>query len=211
MFKYLVSLLYLLCGLSSVAMAEVEVVTTPLLSFPAAERLVGHTGDVFAVAYSPDGSRIVSGSWDKTLKIWDANSGKLLSSLEAHTDLVSAVVFSPSGHLIYSASYDRTIKVWSSGLGSDTETSPPVSISVRMPRSIYNIGETLSCNLDISASSKTSESYSIYAALVYPPTEGYFITIDENKGFSLPNDIIAYRPKIELSGTKTLYPLEMEI
>jgi WD40 repeat protein len=94
MFKYLVSLLYLVCGLSSVAMAEVEVVTTPLLSFPPPERLVGHTRSVNAVAYSPDGSRIVSGSY-KELKIWDANSGKLLSSLEAHTSGVSAVAFSP--------------------------------------------------------------------------------------------------------------------
>jgi WD40 repeat protein len=79
MLKYFVSLL--LCGLSSVAMAEVEVVTTPLLSFPPPERLVGHTTWVYAVAYSPDGSRIVSGSYDNTLKIWDANSGKLLSYL----------------------------------------------------------------------------------------------------------------------------------
>ncbi|WP_253182189.1 WD40 repeat domain-containing protein, partial [Candidatus Marithrix sp. Canyon 246] len=97
-------------------MAEVEVVTTPLLSFPPAERLVGHTWSVNAVAYSPDGSRIVSGSSDETLKIWDANSGKLLSSLEAHTEGVSGVAFSPSGHLIYSASYDRTIKVWPSNI-----------------------------------------------------------------------------------------------
>jgi WD40 repeat protein len=66
MLKYFVSLL--LCGLSSVAMAKVNVV-------------VGHTNNVNAVAYSPDGSRIVSGSYDNTLKIWDANSGKLLSYL----------------------------------------------------------------------------------------------------------------------------------
>jgi hypothetical protein len=50
-----------------------------------------------------------------------------------------------------------------------TTPPPPVSIKIRIPRSTYNTGETLTCNLDISASSKTSESYSIYAALVYPP------------------------------------------
>ncbi len=116
MFKYLVSLLYLVCGLSSVAMAEVEVVTTPLLSFPPPERLVGHTYSVRAVAYSPDGSRIVSGSLDKTLKIWDASSGQELATLSGHTSSVLAVAFSPSGDLIYSGSWDRTIKVWPSNI-----------------------------------------------------------------------------------------------
>jgi len=88
---------------------------------------------------------------------------------------------------------------------------PPVSISVRLPRSTYNTGETLSCNLDISTSANASGAYAVYAALIYPPTAGYFVTIKENQEFSLPNDIQAYRPKIELSGTKTLYPLEMQI
>jgi hypothetical protein len=96
-------------------------------------------------------------------------------------------------------------------LGSDTETSPPVSISVRLPRSTYNTGDTLTCNLDISTSANGSGNYAVYAALLYPPEAGYFLTIKENREFSIPNDIQAYRPKIELSGTKTLYPLEMEI
>jgi WD40 repeat protein len=117
-----------------------------------------------------------------------------------------------SWQIIYQA--QDTQGTWSETKLAEIQIStppPPVSIKIRIPRSSYNIGETLSCNLDISASSKTSESYSIYAALVYPPTEGYFITIDENKGFSLPNDILPYRPKLELSGTKTLFPLEMQI
>ncbi len=117
-----------------------------------------------------------------------------------------------SWQIIYQA--QDTQGTWSETKLAEIQIStppPPVSIKIHIQRSSYNIGETLSCNLDISASSKTSKSYSIYAALVYPPTVGYFITIDENKGFSLPNDIIAYRPKLELSGTKTLYPLEMQI
>ncbi|WP_171900968.1 hypothetical protein, partial [Candidatus Marithrix sp. Canyon 246] len=92
-----------------------------------------------------------------------------------------------------------------------TTPPPPVSIKVRLPRSIYNTGETLSCNLDINTSGYASGDYAVYAALIYPPTAGYFVTIKENQEFSLPNDIKAYRPKIQLSGTKTLYPLEMQI
>jgi WD40 repeat protein len=121
MFKYLVSLLYLLCGLSSVAMAEVEVVTTPLLSFPPAERLVGHTGGVNAVAYSPDGSRIVSaGSSDDTLKIWDASSGQELATFSGHTDYVLAVAYSPDGSRIVSGSLE--LKILDSMSGQELTT-----------------------------------------------------------------------------------------
>jgi len=118
MLKYFVSLL--LCGLSSVAMAEVEVVTTPLLSFPPPERVVGHTYGVNAVAYSPDGSRIVSGSRDETLKIWSASSGKELATLSGHTDFVSAVAYSPDGNSIVSgSSRDETLKIWDASSGKE--------------------------------------------------------------------------------------------
>jgi hypothetical protein len=92
-----------------------------------------------------------------------------------------------------------------------TTPPPPISISVRLPRSTYNTGDTLTCNLDINTSANGSGNYAVYAALLYPPEAGYFLTIKEDREFSIPNDIQAYRPKIELSGTKTLYPLEMEI
>jgi hypothetical protein len=122
--------------------------------------------------------------------------------------------FSLAGHwqVIYQA--QDTQGTWSETKLAEikiTTPPPPVSISVRLPRSIYNTGETLSCNLDITTSANASGPYAVYAALLYPPTLGYFVTIKENKEFSLPNDILPYRPKIELSGTKTLYPLEMEI
>ncbi|WP_448546111.1 NB-ARC domain-containing protein, partial [Roseiflexus sp.] len=79
--------------------------------------LEGHTGSVEAVAVSPDGRFIVSGSWDNTLKVWDTDSGHLLRSLEGHTSGVYAVAVSPDGRFIVSGAYDRTVKVWEAASG----------------------------------------------------------------------------------------------
>ena len=72
----------------------------------------GHTNIVYSVSFSPDGKRIVSGSSDRTIRIWDATTGKELEILEGHTGGVSSVSFSPDGKLIVSNSYDRTIRIW---------------------------------------------------------------------------------------------------
>jgi WD40 repeat protein len=58
---------------------------------------------VNAVAVSPDGRFIVSGS-DSTVKVWEAHDGRLLRSLEGHTDWVYAVAVSPDGRFIVSGS-----------------------------------------------------------------------------------------------------------
>jgi WD40 repeat protein len=63
------------------------------------------------VAFSPDGQTIVSGSKDKTLKLWDT-SGNFLDTLSGHQDDVTAVAFSPDGQTIVSGSKDKTLKLW---------------------------------------------------------------------------------------------------
>jgi WD40 repeat protein len=79
--------------------------------------LEGHTHWVLAVAVSPDGRTIVSGSHDRTVKVWEAESGRLLRSLEGHTGGVNAVAVSPDGRTIVSGSLDRTVKVWEAQSG----------------------------------------------------------------------------------------------
>jgi len=87
----------------------------PRLELPPWLRSLGDhtgTGRVHAVAVSPDGRTIVSGSSDRTLKVWDAASGHLLRSLEGHTGAVNAVALSPDGRTIVSGSWDHTIRAW---------------------------------------------------------------------------------------------------
>ena len=64
-----------------------------------------------SVSYSPDGNYIVSGSYDKTVKLWDKNSGKLIENFE-HTDGVKSVKFSPDGNDIVSCTFDKKVKLW---------------------------------------------------------------------------------------------------
>jgi len=67
---------------------------------------------VWSVSFSPDGKRIVSGSVDDTLKVWDVETGQELLTLKGHSDYVMSVSFSPDGKRIVSGSGDNTLKVW---------------------------------------------------------------------------------------------------
>jgi hypothetical protein len=69
--------------------------------------LVGHTGPVTGVAFRRDGARLASASQDRTIRIWDLATGRLIHTLEGHTDKVAAVCFSPDGRLLFSGGHDR--------------------------------------------------------------------------------------------------------
>jgi WD40 repeat protein/tetratricopeptide (TPR) repeat protein len=80
--------------------------------------LEGHRGDVNSVAISGDGRRIVSGSADKTVKVWDAERGKELLTLKGHAGEVLGVAISGDGRRVVSCcSGDETVKVWDAERG----------------------------------------------------------------------------------------------
>ncbi|MEO8427230.1 MAG: hypothetical protein ABI651_08980, partial [Verrucomicrobiota bacterium] len=74
--------------------------------------LIGHNGPVSSVSFSPDGLRIVTGSYDYTAKVWEVATGRELLTLKGHTRPVSSVAFSSDGQRIVTGSWDRTAKVW---------------------------------------------------------------------------------------------------
>ncbi|TVQ45181.1 MAG: WD40 repeat domain-containing protein, partial [Gloeocapsa sp. DLM2.Bin57] len=55
---------------------------------------------------------LASGSWDKTLKIWHVETGKLIRTLTGHSNWVNSVNYSPDGRFLASGSRDNTIRIW---------------------------------------------------------------------------------------------------
>jgi WD40 repeat protein len=79
-----------------------------------------YDGGVTSVGFSPDGTHIVSGSWDKTIRIWDARTGKeVMKPLKGHTSNITSVGFSPDGTHIVSGSDDKTIRIWDARTGEE--------------------------------------------------------------------------------------------
>jgi WD40 repeat protein/serine/threonine protein kinase len=84
--------------------------------------LRGHKDNVLAVAFSPDGMCLASGSIDRTVIVWDVNSAKELRRLQGHRGLVRCVAFSPLGTRLASCSDDYTAKVWDVASGQELRT-----------------------------------------------------------------------------------------
>ena len=97
----------------------------------AVNTLKGHESSVNSVGFSPDGKQLASGSEDKTIKIWDVTTGKILNTLpseryanKGHQSSVRSVGFSPDGQQLASGSRDKTIKIWNVTTGKVLNTLP---------------------------------------------------------------------------------------
>lgn len=80
--------------------------------------LKGHTNRVWCVAQSLDGSRVLSGSSDKTLRLWDMKSSSCIREIKGHKDIVTCVALSPDGTKALSGSNDKSLRLWDTKSGS---------------------------------------------------------------------------------------------
>lgn len=99
------TLVILLCF--APAMAQ-QVITEPVMT------LKGHTKDIEALAYSPDGKILVSGGWDNTIKVWNPESGELMKDFVAHDGAIRCMAFSRDSKMLITGARDNSIKIWDS-------------------------------------------------------------------------------------------------
>lgn len=80
--------------------------------------LEGHGSGVTALAFSGDGARLASGSWDKVVAVWDVVSGECLRTMEGHESSVLAVAWAADGARLASTGWDEHVRVWDAGSGA---------------------------------------------------------------------------------------------
>ncbi len=89
--------------------------------YPGFFPLVGHTASVYDLDFSRDGSRLITGSFDKTARIWDVESERQVLSMP-HPNQVYLAKFSPDGQLCATGSRDSVVRVWDAGTGQLLQT-----------------------------------------------------------------------------------------
>ncbi|GAB4038378.1 WD40 domain-containing protein [Spirosoma gilvum] len=83
---------------------------------------IGHTNHVFSVAFSPDGRYALSGSYDKSLKLWEVKTGREIRTFTGHTSQVVSVAISPNSRYALSGSWDKSLKLWDITSGQEVRT-----------------------------------------------------------------------------------------
>jgi len=119
-------------------------------------KFVGHESGVHAVAVTPDGRYAVSGSFDKTLRLWELNTGKFIRNFEGHAGTVFGAAVTPDGQRIVSGSSDGTLRVW------DLNTAKLINTLSGHTGKIYAVKITLDGRYIISSSADRTLSCGIW-------------------------------------------------
>ena len=84
---------------------------------------IGHSAPVTSVEFSPCGRYVLSGSKDKTVKLWDIATGREIRTFKGHSDVVSSARFIPDGRHVVSSSWDKSIRLWDIATGLEVRVS----------------------------------------------------------------------------------------
>jgi hypothetical protein len=120
--------------------------------------LAGHSCALNSVAVSADGRRAICASNDDTLKVWDLESGQVLSTLAGHSDCVSGVAVTADGRRAVSTSWDQTLKLW------DLESGQELRTLVGHSGYVYGVGVTADGRRAVSASQDHPRKCGIWRA-----------------------------------------------
>ncbi|KAF8837313.1 WD40 repeat-like protein [Paxillus ammoniavirescens] len=99
--------------------------------------LKGHTKALRGLAFFPDSRRLISGSWDQKLIIWDLTSGEVEKELTGHTDWINSVAVAPDGSVIASGSEDSTLRLWDGTTGN--KIGEPISVHSLGYRGVWGV------------------------------------------------------------------------